>query len=131
MGIIIPDKAILGIKMLILGAVMPKKRTFSEYTREAAILLGQLIKLGRQNRRWSTDELAERAGISRRTLQKIERGDPACTLGLVFEAAALVGVPLFESDSRSLAHQIARTSEMLALMPKKIRVGEKAVDDDF
>ena len=110
---------------------MSRKRVYSEYTREAATLLGQLIKLERQKRRWSTDELAERAGISRRTLLKIEKGEPGCTIGLVFETAALVGIPLFESDSRSLASQLARTAEMLALMPKKIRVDEKAVDDDF
>lgn len=35
------------------------------------------------------DELSGRAGISRRTLQKIERGDPKCEIGLVFEVANL------------------------------------------
>lgn len=38
--------------------------------------------------------LSKRAGISRRTLQKIERGDPKCEIGLVFEVANLVGVNL-------------------------------------
>ena len=41
------------------------------------------------------EDLAGRAGISRRTLQKIERGDLKCEIGLVFEDANIVGVKLF------------------------------------
>ena len=44
-------------------------------------LLGENIRLARLRRRLSTTQLAERAGISRPTLHKVERGDPTVTLG--------------------------------------------------
>ena len=57
------------------GLAMVKQRAYSKYAKEAAFLLGQQIKLGRKNRQWSEQNLAERAGISRATLQKIEAGE--------------------------------------------------------
>lgn len=65
------------------------------YAVEAARLLGAQIRLARRERRWSQDELAERAGITTRTVYKIEHGDLSVRLGSAFEAAALLGVPLF------------------------------------
>ncbi len=54
---------------------MTKQRTYSKYAQEAVTLLGEQIKLGRKQRQWSEKNLAERAGISRATLQKIESID--------------------------------------------------------
>ena len=110
---------------------VPKSRTYSRYTGDALILLGRLIKLGRQKRHWSADELAERVGISRPTLRKIESGYPNCSIGLVFEAAYLVGIPLFDSDAKTIAGHLARTADMLTLLPQSIRTGDRDVDDDF
>lgn len=115
----------------IFGLAMVKQRTYSKYAKEAAFLLGQQIKLGRKNRRWSEQNLASRAGISRATLQKIEAGEMSPSIGLVFEVAALVGVPLFEQDSRALATSIELTQSKIALLPKRIKNPTKAVDDDF
>ena len=67
-------------------------RTYGHYVSETADLLGKLIKLGRKNRKWTEQELADRLGISRGTLKKIEKGDLRCEVGLVFEAAAVTGV---------------------------------------
>ncbi len=110
---------------------MPKTRVYSKHTKEAVSVLGQLIKIGRKKRRWSEKDLSERVGIARETLQRIERGDPKCSIGLVFEAASLVEVPLFGSDHTPLATHLNRTAEMLSLMPKAVRKSKKAVDDDF
>lgn len=110
---------------------MAKQRTYSKYAKEAAFLLGQQIKLGRKERQWSEQNLAERAGISRATLQKIEAGEMSPSIGLVFEVAALVGVALFEHDSRILATSIELTQSKIALLPKAIRNKIRAVDDDF
>lgn len=112
------------------GAIM-KQRTYSKYAKEAAFLLGQQIKLGRKNRKWSEQNLANRAGISRATLQKIESGELSPSIGLVFEVATLVGVPLFEQDSRALATSIDLTQSKIALLPKRIKNKTKTVDDDF
>ena len=110
---------------------MVQQRTYSKYAKEAAFLLGQQIRLGRKQRQWSEQNLAERAGISRATLQKIEAGALSPSIGLVFEVAALVGVPLFEQDSRALATGIELTQGKIAILPKRIRNLTKAVDDDF
>lgn len=113
------------------GLAMRKQRAYSKYAKEAVFLLGQHIKLGRKKRKWSEQNLAARAGISRATLQKIEAGEMSPSIGLVFEVAALVGVPLFEQDSRALATNIELTQSKIALLPKRIRGKTKALDDDF
>ncbi len=110
---------------------MPESRAYSNYTGDALSLLGQLIKLGRQKRKWSADELAERVGISRPTLRKIEKGFPNCSIGLVFEAAYLVGIPLFDLDAKSIAYHLTHTADLLTLLPQSIRTGDRDVDDDF
>ena len=110
---------------------MAKDRIYSRYTREAAALLAQQIQLGRKQRKWTEHELAGRAGISRATLQKIEKGDLRVAIGLVFEVAILVGVTLFEAERSSLTAHMARIEDKLALLPKAIRKQRKAVDDEF
>ncbi len=110
---------------------MAKQRTYSKYALEAVTLLGEQIKLGRKQRRWSEKMLAERAGIARATLQKIESGEMTSAIGLVFELAALVGVNLFEQDKLSLARNIEQTRDKIALLPKRIKVKTKTVHDAF
>lgn len=79
----------------------------------------------------TVSELAERVGISRASLHRVERGDPGTAIGSVFEAAVIVGVALFEADSSRLARDLARTEEKLALLPKKVRPRNVAVEDEF
>jgi transcriptional regulator with XRE-family HTH domain len=110
---------------------MAKERTYSRYTREAATLLAKQIQLGRKQRKWTEHDLADRAGISRATLQKIEKGDLSVALGLVLEVAALVGVSLFDEERGALASHIARTDDKLALLPSAVRKRRKPVDDEF
>ena len=110
---------------------MAKARTYSRYSTEAATLLGKQIKLGRKQRKWAEHDLAERAGISRATLQKIERGNLTCAIGLVFEVATLVGIKLFSTENTSLAMHLDRIEDKLALLPKAIHKSKKPIDDDF
>ena len=109
-----------------------KKRSYSRYTKEATDLLGKYIQQGRKEKALTEKDLADRAGISRTTLQKIEKGDPKCELGLYFELATLVGVHLFESDSTTtLLANIERVNDKLALLPKTIHKKKKVVNDAF
>ena len=110
---------------------MTKQRIYSAYTGEAAALLGEQIRLGRRQRRWTEAELAERVGVSRATIQKIEKGSMGCALGLVLEAAALTGVPLFDSDNLPLSFHRDRTRDRLALIPTRVRGKGRKVHDDF
>ena len=93
--------------------------------------MGEQIKLGRKQRHWTEQNFADRAGISRATLQKIENGEMSCAVGLVFEVAALVGVKLFEPDSIPLSKHIEHTQDKIALLPKRIKAKRRAVRDGF
>ncbi len=109
-----------------------KERAYSRYTMDAAVLLGKNIELARKERSLTEADLAERAGISRTTLQKIEKGDLKCELGLFFEVATLVGVKLFDVDSTTtFLSTMDRVNDKIALLPKSIRKKKKEVDDAF
>jgi transcriptional regulator with XRE-family HTH domain len=110
---------------------MKRTRTYSPYTIEAAQLLGARVRLARSQRRWSMQELADRAGITTFTLSKVERGDLTVGLGVAFETAALVGVPLFHADRSRLQLEGERTNDRLALLPERVRARKGDVKDDF
>lgn len=65
-----------------------------DITRSVGRRLGDI---GESVRRWrlmqglKAEELAERAGISRSTLQKIERGDPGVSIGAVMSVMQALG----------------------------------------
>ena len=111
---------------------MPKRaKPHSRYAKDAAVLLGQLIRKARIDRKMTAEELAGRAGLSRGLLRRIESGDLGCTLGAVFEAAAIAGVPLFNADERALASTLAPNSAMMVLLPKSVRTSHETPNDDF
>lgn len=110
---------------------MKRQRNYSRVTRQALSTLGILIRSGRIERGISVKELSERAGISRTTLYKIEKGAPGPEVGTVFEVASLVGVQLFGLDETALAYQNARLRDKLALLPQSVRTKRREVDDDF
>lgn len=110
---------------------MALPRSYSPLTKDALHLLGAQIKLARKSSRMSEADLAARAGIARSTLQKIEQGDSGVNIGLVFEAAVIAGAPLFVPGATSLAPQMERASDKLALLPKAIRTRRAKVHDDF
>lgn len=105
-------------------------RTYSSYTLGALELLGEQIRAGRRERRWTQAELAERAGISARTLIKAEHGDPRVAVGTAFELAALVGVTLFQPDRERLSMDLDRARARSAVLPQRVRRSTK-VDDEF
>lgn len=113
---------------------MPKttNRAYSRYTSEAIELLAVMIREARLERKLPAQELAERAGISRGLLQRIEKGDPSCTIGTVFEVAYLLGIRLFDSnEKRTLTSRLLDKKEKLALLPKAARKSVRKLDDDF
>lgn len=61
-----------------------QKRTLSSF--------GENMKLARLRRDLSSEQVAERAGISRNTLIKIEKGDESVALGYYFRVLAVLGL---------------------------------------
>ena len=112
---------------------MPKQtaRTYSRITHHVAALLGKQVRIARKERKMTARDLADRAGISRGLLRRIEKGDLGCRIGAVFEVATLVGIKLFDADALSLTTRIKQADDKIALLPKHIHPGKKVVDDDF
>lgn len=109
----------------------PATRTYSRYAREAAELLGLTIHNARVERGQTVSEVAERAGVSRGLVHRIEKGDMGCSIGAVFEVAAIVGVQLFDADPTTLTRHLSLTRDKAVLLPKAVRQSAKAVKDDF
>jgi transcriptional regulator with XRE-family HTH domain len=54
--------------------------------------LGENIKLARLRRKLSTEQVCERAGISRATLWQIEKGTPTVAMGAYFQVLFVMGL---------------------------------------
>ena len=107
-------------------------RHYLTSTTHAVRVLGQQIATARRQQRRTADEVAERAGMTRVTLRNIERGDPTVAIGLYFEVATVLAIPLFGRDGRELAELSAQGQRELALLPARVRPRRAVeVDDDF
>ena len=109
----------------------PTQRTYSRQNLEALELLAQTIRADRIGRKITTREMANRAGISRSLLHRIEEGDPSCAIGPVFEVAVIAGVTLFEADTDRLQTHRAALMEKLSLLPQHARKPRRVIHDDF
>jgi transcriptional regulator with XRE-family HTH domain len=109
---------------------MKGSHTYSPQAVEAARLLGARVRLARRERRWTLQELAERVGVTHVTMRKVERGNMTVGLGVAFEAAAVLGVPLFHEDRERRRLEAGRVDDRLAVLPSAVRKPTE-VDDDF
>ncbi len=107
------------------------RRQYLSQTKNAARTLGLQLAAARRRQRRTAEEIAERAHLTRVTLRRIERGDPDVALGLYFEVATVLSVPLFGAQGRELAELAARGERDLALLPSRVDVRLEDVDDDF
>ena len=81
--------------------------------------MGEQIKLARLRRQLGAELVAERAGISRATLWKIENGSPSVSMGAY--AAALHALGDMDRDLLMIAKddKLGRKLQDLELLPKK------------
>jgi transcriptional regulator with XRE-family HTH domain len=86
------------------------------FASERALLsaFGERLRLARLRRKLSGEVVAQRSGISRVTLHRAEKGDPAVTLGTYLK---ILGVLRLESD--------------LALLAKDDELGRRIQDLDL
>jgi DNA-binding XRE family transcriptional regulator len=83
--------------------------------------LGQDIKDGRRRRRISTQMMADRAFISRTTLNKVERGDAGVAMGIYATVLFILGLSDRLKDLADFQHdQVGRVLEE-EFLPKRIR----------
>ena len=83
-------------------------------TEEVLKIMGERIKLARLRRNLSAELVAERAGISRASLWKVESGNPACAMGIY--AAVLHALNNMDRDLL-----LPKRKELLSLRTKVIR----------
>jgi len=66
-----------------------------KYTNDVINMLktfGERIRTARIRRRWSMENLGERINVSRRTVARIENGDPGVSLGIFLTALWVLGL---------------------------------------
>jgi transcriptional regulator with XRE-family HTH domain len=90
-----------------------------------------MIRNARVERKMTIADVAERAGVSRGLVHRIENGDMGCSIGAAFEVAAIVGVRLFDAEPTTLTRHLGMARDKLALLPKAVRRSPEAVKDDF
>ena len=66
-------------------AILPKNLRILE-------TLGENIKLARLRRRLSSEQIAERAGIGRKTVTNIEKGSPSVAIGSYLQVLFILGL---------------------------------------
>ncbi len=62
--------------------------------------IGENIKLARKRRKLTAEQVAERAGIHRATLHRVEKGDPTVAIGIYFNVLKVLNL---ESDFSKIA----------------------------
>jgi transcriptional regulator with XRE-family HTH domain len=79
---------------------------------------GEQLKLARLRRKYSAETVAQRAGISRKTLSRVEKGDSAVALGIY---ARVMQVLRLEQDLAKLAvdDPLGRKLQDTGLSPKR------------
>lgn len=92
--------------------------------------LGDLLKAARKRRGMSQADLAVRLGVDRRVVINIEKGSAKTSVGQVFEACYLLGIPLMSSDSKQLSQWQGVLQDFDALLPRPASK-KKDLNDDF
>lgn len=87
--------------------------------------MGEQIKLARLRRNLTAELVAERAGISRASLWKVESGNPACAMGIY--AAVLHALNNMDKDLLLIAKddEMGRKLQDLNLITKKRASGRE------
>ncbi|MEB0141226.1 MULTISPECIES: helix-turn-helix transcriptional regulator [unclassified Undibacterium] len=92
--------------------------------------LGQRIKQARISRTWRQEDLVSRSGLSRSTIESIERGAPGTSIASYFHVLWIMGLdreldliadPGLDREGLALSFSVA---------DKRVRIAKK-VDNDF
>lgn len=111
---------------------MKKAPDISGIAREAISILGEMIRGARIQRGMTAAELATRTNVSRGVIQRIEAGEPGTSIGAAFEAAVVLGIPLFDVPTSSLGTLLKHKREINVLLPQRaFQASQGKPDNDF
>ncbi len=88
---------------------------------KAILLLGQDITAARTRRRIPQRLLAQKMMVSLDTLQRLEKGDPGVSLGVVASALWALGLSERLKLLATPSHDTVGTTEELARLPRRVR----------
>lgn len=97
--------------MLTAGSKGIAERNWSRTTQALGQVLGRQVSLARRRKRWSAEELATRARLSRSTVVKIEQGKGSVALNAVLEVCWLLEIPLLGVTDLQGAEALLRRTE--------------------
>ncbi|MGD9007302.1 MAG: helix-turn-helix domain-containing protein [Desulfobacteraceae bacterium] len=97
--------------------------------------LGMLIASGRKERRFTQAELANRVGVGRMTIVRMERGAPEVAIGYYLTAAWILGLPVLSwsdfAGSRMDSSVSAFLEKLGYHLPERVRPKKDDIDNDF
>lgn len=101
---------------------MPTPHHPSAAVRKALAKLGGDIRDARRRRRLPMAVVADRAFTSRSTLQRVERGDPAVSMGIY--AAVLQALGMLEGLGNLVDPSVDSVGQIMAdeLLPRRVRL---------
>ena len=105
----------------------------SAVVKETLILLGNIIQLARKDAKMSMQNLALRVGVDRRTIARLEKGDPTVSLGILLMVIWILDIPLLHGvdiGRRQSRKQIALLLNALSEGQVK-RKPRRNLDDHF
>lgn len=114
---------------------MTHNQHYPQPVQEGLSLVGQLIQHARKAAGLTAAQLAERSGVERKTLSRLEKGDPGISLGLFLTVLWLLDIPLLQGID--MGHRQSRTQIALLLksldanLVRRVRRPTKKAADDF
>lgn len=103
----------------------------SRATKNTLLYLANLIKIARKERGITQEELAERIGVSRMKVNRIESGNSQVAIGSVFEACFVLGIPLMGCDKEHINNLSKMLSYINKFLPENIPSRDVNFNDDF
>jgi DNA-binding XRE family transcriptional regulator len=97
---------------------------------KALLKLGQDINLARRRRRITIALMSERAGLSKTTISKIEKGDPTTSMGAYASVIFVLGMTQYLSDLADSNHDLVGRRIEDEKLPKRIRIPNKKNNHD-
>ncbi len=108
---------------------MSKKKHLPIPVQKALRRLGKDISDARRRRRIAMELMSERAGFSRITLSKIEKGDPSVSIGSYASALFVLGMIDHLAGLADASHDIVGRELEEENLPKRIRTPQSSKGD--
>jgi transcriptional regulator with XRE-family HTH domain len=90
--------------------------------------LGQDINDARRRRRITIELMAERAGLSKATIAKVEKGDPTASIGAYSTVLFVLGLTDRLNDLADSSHDLIGSHLEDEKLPQRVRLPQKKKD---